>query len=226
MDPASAMFPGPLTRPWDKPKVLANAARLSRGPWRIAAAYDASGLAASQAFFGVWPTDTSVPAEALEAILNGPLTNAFLAEHASNQHLTNELLKQLPMPKHSNLVDIGKAVGLYRGARMAMHRSGVHAKDFAATLNRLLVEVDAEVLKAYNLPPRLERRLFEFFRGHESARRVEHSFEGWIPADFTAFIPLHEYLGPFIEQNRGAWALDVFTPAPEEEVVIFEKYVR
>ena len=93
-------------------------------------------------------------------------------------------------------------------------------------LNRLLVEIDAEVLKAYDLPPRLERRLLEFFRGHEHERRVDPPFRGWLPEDFTAYMPLHEYLGPLIERNRGAWALDAFTPAPEEEVELLRQYIH
>jgi type I restriction-modification system DNA methylase subunit len=226
MDPAAAMYPGPLNRPWNKPKVIANAARISRGPWRLAAAYDGAGLVASQAFFGIWPAEPSVPPEALEAILNSPLANAFVAEHASNRHLTNELLKQLPIPKRTTYDGIVTAVGRYREALMAFRRNALHAIGAEAVHHRHLIEIDAEVLKAYDLPPRLERSLLEFFRGHERERRVGHTFEGWIPADFTAFIPLHEYLGPLMEQNRGPWALDVFTPAPEEEVSQFEQYVR
>lgn len=226
MDPEAALYPGPLTRPWDKPKVLTNVARLSRGPWRLAAAYDASGLVASQGFFGLWPTDPSLPGPALEAILNGPLTNAFLTEHASNQHLTNELLKQLPLPKRGRFENVVKILKQYRETRSALHAQVLQSADTDATLNKLLIEVDAEVLKAYNLPPRLERRLLEFFRGHEHERRVGHEFRGWLPEDFTAYIPLHEYLGPLVEQNRGPWALDIFTPAPDEEVTALKKYVR
>jgi hypothetical protein len=226
MDPAAALYPGPLIRPWHKPKVLANAARISRGPWRFSAAYDASGLVASQAFFGVWPTDASVSAGAIEAILNSPLTNAFIAEHASNQHITNQFLKRLPMPKRGNLEDIQKAVDRYREALSAVRQMVLRPAEVDPWLNGLLVEVDAEVLKAYDLPPRLERRLLEFFRGHERERRVGHAFNGWIPMDFTAFIPLHEYLGPLVERNRGSWALEVFTPAPEEEAILLEQYVH
>lgn len=226
MDPAAAMFPGPPSRPWDKPKVLANAARISRGAWRIAAAYDDSGLVASQSFFGIWPTDPSLPPEALEAILNSPLANAFVAEHASNQHLTNQLLKQLPIPKRAALGDIVKAVRRYRETLTADRQTALKPAGAEGMLNRLLIEIDAEVLRAYDLPPRLERRLLEFFRGHERERRVGHTFEGWMPEDFTAFIPLHEYLGPLVEQNRGSWPLEVFTPAPQEEVILFERYVR
>lgn len=226
MNPADAMFPGPLTRPWRKPKVLTNVARLSRGPWRMAAACDVSGLVASQGFFGVWSADSNVPVEALEAILNGPLTNAFLTERASNQHFTNDLLKQLPMPKRGRLEDIARAVRHYRHARVAAHKHALKPSGIDELLNKLLVEVDAEVLKAYDLPPRLERRLLEFFRGHEHERRVGHEFRGWLPEDFTAYIPLHEYLGPLIEQNRGPWPLDTFTAAPDDEVAVLKKYVR
>jgi hypothetical protein len=88
------------------------------------------------------------------------------------------------------------------------------------------VAVDAEVLKAYDLPPRLERRLLEFFRGHEHERRVSHEFSGWLPEEFTAYIPLHEYVGPLVEQNRGPWVLDIFTPAPDEEVAALKKYIH
>jgi N-6 DNA Methylase len=224
IDPAEAMFPGPLTRPWQKAKVLTNAARFSRGPWRMAAAFDASGLVASQGFFGVWSLDLNVPAEALEAILNGPLTNAFLTEHASNQHFTNELLKQLPMPKVKRLETIAEAARRYRAAKVALHC--LESPENDAVLNNLLIKIDAEVLKAYDLPPRLERRLLEFFRGHEHERRVGHEFRGRFPENFTAYIPLHEYLGPLVEQNRGPWTLDVFTPAPDEEVETLKQYIR
>lgn len=226
MHPEAAMFPGPLSRPWDQPKVLANTARLSRGPWRMAAASDRSGLVASQSFFGVWPTTEKLPLEALEAILSGPLTNAFLTERASNHDFTNALLKLLPVPKRHGLARVVEAVKRYRAALAAVGEHLLQASDVHDILNRLLIEVDAEVLRAYDLPPRLERRLLELFRGHEHERRVRHRFLGWLPEDFTAYIPLHEYLGPLVSQNRGPWALDVFTPAPQEEVEALRRYVR
>jgi hypothetical protein len=114
----------------------------------------------------------------------------------------------------------------YREARAPTQAHVLNSADSEVWLSSLLVEVDAAVLKAYDLSPRLERRLLEFFRGHEDERRVGHRFEGWLPEDFTAYIPLHEYIGPLVQQNRGAWALDVFTPAPEEEVATLKQYVR
>jgi type I restriction-modification system DNA methylase subunit len=225
MGPEAAMFPGPLSRPWDQPKVLTNVARLSRGPWRMAAASDRSGLVASQGFFGIWPMSDKLPLEALEAILNGPLANAFLTERASNQHFTNELLKLLPMPKRA-LGRVVEAVKRYRVACGAAGAEALRAPDSDDIQNRLLIEIDAEVLRAYDLPPRLERRLLEFFRGHEHERRVDHTFQGWLPEHFTAYMPLHEYLGALVKRNLGAWALEAFTPAPEEEVELLRQYIH
>ena len=224
--PEMAYRQGPLLQPWERPKVLANAARRSSaGPWRLTGAYDPTGLVPSQAFFGIWPNTSTISNEAIEAIINGPLANAFILERSSVQHITNELIKQLPVPRLDGLNRIGDIVKRYRSAQAAVRVQVMKFPETEALLGNLLLEVDAEILRAYDLPPRLERGLLEFFRGHESERRLGHSFEGWIPEDFTAFIPLHDYIGPLVQQNRGPWALDVFTPAPEEEVAALEHYV-
>ena len=222
----SSMVPAPLTRPWERPKVLANVARLSRGPWRMAAAFDSAGLYASQAFFGVWSKSDDVTPEALEGILNGPLANAYLTEFGSGQHFTNTGLKELPLPKRGTLIHVARAVKRYRELRMASLRRALTSEAMKALLDEFLIEVDAEVLKAYELPPRLERGLLEFFRGHEKERRTGHGFGGWMPASFNSHVPLHEYVGPLMTQNRGPWVLDVFTPAPEDEAEQLKRYVR
>lgn len=225
MSPESAYRPSPLGRAWDRPKVLANVARLSRGPWRMAAAVDRSGLVASQGFFGIWPTTDELPLEALAALLNGPLANAFVTERASNQHFTNDLVKQIPIPKRpmNRVVEVVKR---FQAAREMADDQALKPLGSDEYLNRLLIDIDAEVLRAYDLPPRLERRLLEFFRGYERERRVEPPFSGWLPEEFTAYMPLHEYLGPLVERNRGAWALETFTPAPEEEVNFLRHYLQ
>ena len=223
--PEAAYRPSPLGRAWDQPKVLVNVARLSRGPWRMAAATDRSGLIASQGFFGIWPTTNELPLEALAAILNGPLANAFVTERASNQHLTNDLVKQLPIPKRP-LDRVVEVVKRFRAERETADAQALKSPDSDEHLNRLLIDIDAEVLRAYDLPPRLERQLLEFFRGHERERRVEPPFKGWLPEEFTACMPLHEYLGPLVERNRGAWALETFTPAPEDEVELLRQYLH
>ena len=87
--------------------------------------------------------------------------------------------------------------------------------DYDKRLNSLLVWIDALVLQGYDLPPRLERQLFDFFEGRK--RPVLHDFQGWLPKDLKGYVPLHEWLTRDTLANRGAWVLDVFKPAPAEE---------
>lgn len=221
--PENAMYPGPLARSWEKPKILANVARLSRGPWRFAAAVDEAGLIASQAFFGIWPRDSSISLPLLEAILNGPLANAFLTEHAANQHFTNELLRRVPLPLMSEVYSATKAADRFR---RALSSSPNHAHLDEAALNDLLIEVDAEILKLYDLPPRLERRLLEFFRGHEKERRLSFEFKGWLPVDFRAYVPLHEYRGSLLDKNKGSWLLETFKGVSQEEANALNQYLN
>jgi hypothetical protein len=210
--PETLMYPGPPGRPWHLPKVLANNQRRSRGPWRLSAAFDTSGLAASQHFFGIWPKKNCVSGEALEAILNGPLANAYLTEHSTKHDFTNETLGKLPIPEKLCEEAIRRAVNRYREALGKVDLLGDVDHEL---LNRLLIDIDAQVLRSYDLPPRLERRLLEYFRGHR--RPVAHAFEHWFPEELTAFIPLHEYAAPEFKRVVGSWILDVFTPAPPEE---------
>lgn len=222
----SAYRLGPLTRPWNEPKVLANVSPRSRGLWRLDGVIDLTGLVPSQAFFGIWPTSRDLPLEVIEALINSPLASAYVLEHATNQHLTNVIIKQLPLPKPGQLSDVVTAVWRYREALAAKAANALHTTEIEEQLEALLIDIDAQLLKAFDLPPRLEWRLLEAFRGHEAERRVTHPFRGWFPEGFTAYIPLHEYIGPLLRQNTGAWALDVFTPAPEHEVERLSLYVQ
>ena len=56
---------------WSKPKVVCNAVRLQRSPWRLGAVADPVGLAFSQSYVGLWPSN-KISIYALAAILNSP----------------------------------------------------------------------------------------------------------------------------------------------------------
>ena len=212
-DPQLSHRLGPVQRPWDQPKVLINNQRSSRGPWRLAAAADVSGLWASQQFTGIWPTG-DIGVDALAAILNGPLANAFVTEHSTNHDFTNVMLASMPLPRKLDMAALDRAVNEYRAALHEMLNS-VLPVETDGRLNRLLVWIDALVLDGYDLPPRLERQLFAYFAGRK--RPVLHGFRGWLPKDLKGYVPLHEWLTRDHGPNRGTWVLDVFKPAPPEE---------
>jgi hypothetical protein len=221
-DPAINLYPGPLTRPWDNPKVLINNQRSSRGPWRLVAAADESGLWASQQFTALWPT-AHYGANVLAAIMNGPLANAFVTEHSTDHDFTNVMLASMPLPRRLDTAALDEAVREYEAALNEALRKLLPANDDNDRLNRLLVWIDALVLDGYDLPPRLERQLFSYFEGRK--RPTLHEFQGWLPGDLKGYMPLYEWLTKDQNANRGTWVLDVFKPAPVEENDALAKFL-
>jgi hypothetical protein len=212
-DPDLSHRLGPLSRSWEKPKVLINNQRSSRGPWRLSAAADTTGLLASQQFTGIWPTG-ELGVDALAAILNGPLANAYVTEHSTDHDFTNVMLASMPFPRKLDRAALGEAVREYQAVLLEKLHTALPV-DCDARLSRLLVWIDALVLDGYDLPPRLERQLFDYFEGRE--RPVLHEFRGWLPGDLKGYAPLFEWLTKDHSSNRGAWVLDVFKPAPAQE---------
>ena len=102
-------------------------------------------------------------------------------------------------------------------------RKQLFSVGFEDRANSALQEIDAEILRAYDLPPRMERRLLEYFRGE--TRPTLHAWTHWLPEDFQPFIPLHEYLSPEFKKVTRPWLTDVFTPLPEEEVPAISDYM-
>jgi hypothetical protein len=92
-------------------------------------------------------------------------------------------------------------------------------KRAAETLN----EIDAAVLAAYDLSPRLERRVLEYFRGE--VRPTLHEWQHWFPENFTPYIPLHEYLSPQYQKATTPWVQQIFTPLPEEEAEALARHM-
>jgi hypothetical protein len=221
-DPAISHRGGPLELPWERPKVLINNQRTSRGPWRLVAAADYSGLWASQQFTAVWPTGT-YSANVLAAVLNGPLANAFVTEHSTDHDFTNVMIATLPLPSKLDLIMLEAAIHEYQAALDKKVERLLVIEDDTRQLNHLLLQIDALVLKGYDLPPRLERQLFDYFDSRK--RPVLHEFEGWLPKELKGYVPLHEWLTRDQEANRGPWVSKVFKPAPASENEVLDRFL-
>jgi hypothetical protein len=57
---------------------------------------------------------------------------------------------------------------------------------------RLLKYIDAIVVGAYKMPPRLERAVLDYFNDND--RKVDHPFHNYFPATLDVFVHLTEYL--------------------------------
>ncbi len=191
---------------WKSPKVIVNAARKARGSWRLAAAPDRSALVTTQSYQNIWPTsDWSV--ECLAAVLNSPVVSAFAASSEGTRHVRKTILKGCPMPKlsASDVIALNGLVTSYISTVNAdpstrLPLFGGHS--WEENVRRILLEIDALILDAYGLPPWLERKLLNFFRGE--TRPVPFSFGDYFPADFHPSIPLSRYISRQFSNSRGS----------------------
>jgi hypothetical protein len=179
--------------PWGEPKVVMNANRKgSQHPWRIAAFADYRGLVAYHTFKGLWPSAGWSP-ELLAAVLNGPVASAFVTTHETGPEITNEVLDELPVPRWTPELD-RRVSDLVRRYATTVQNIRPPAKTPFPAGERLLLEIDAAVLHGYALPPRLERRLLDYFNGFGAKRPVGFPVGDYFPSDFEPTMPLHIYL--------------------------------
>ena len=207
-------------RAWDTPNLRANAARVVRGPWCFAASPDRTGLAASQQLFGIRPNGT-VSLEALAAVLNGPVAVAFIATHSPPDRIRVTTLVDVPLPRGIPS-DVTRLVKQYQEL-LREESPLLNARNddrLVATLN----EIDATVLSAYDLPPRMERQVLEYFRAY--VRPTAHRWAHWFPEDFAPFIPLHRFLSDEYKVATSGWVLDVFKPLPKDEFDAIREYLN
>ena len=197
--------------PWERRKLVVNAGRLSRGAWRVGAALDDEGLVLSQQFFGLWPLAEASEVELLEymAIVNGPVANAFLGVHSPAKGIRITDMRRIPVPA-SVPREVGDRVAEY--VRLFEEQGILDSSDEEA--ERLLAEIDAAVLGAYDLPLRLERELLRGFRGQR--RPVGHAWRHWDERDSTPGLTVAERMSNRFDP-RWSWIRDVLKPVPQEE---------
>ena len=78
-----------------------------------------------------------------------------------------------------------------------------------------LLKIDAEVLRLYDLPPRLEKQLLDFFAGYER-KGVDFKFDRYYPEGFGSYIPLRMYLSDEFQnatvENVKQWVDETRSP--------------
>ncbi|MBU2091569.1 MAG: hypothetical protein KKB63_13500, partial [Alphaproteobacteria bacterium] len=92
----------------------------------------------------------------------------------------------------------------------------------ADQLPRLLAQIDATLLEAYDLPLRLERQLLAFFE--DSERPVSHHWQHW-----DSLYPVHGLSLSERASGRfnpgGDWVRKIFQPLPEDQISVLRDYV-
>jgi hypothetical protein len=201
---------------WDLPKVVCNASRLSRDYWRLGAFADDKGFCFSKQFFCIWSINKITSIYSISALLNSPLANAFVYENDNTTQSDNRIstLEKLPIPPLEYLIENSKLSLLAEKFQREMAYSDRFTDE--KTLKQLLLEIDAEVLKAYDLPPFLERQLLDCFQGIK--RPVPIEFTGYYPENFTAYLPLHELISEDISESKGEKLLKNIEPIYDTKI--------
>lgn len=147
--------------------------------------------------------------------MNGPVANAFIAVHSPAKGIRASAIAQIPIPPSlpNQLADL---VAKY-AARLVNPQI---LREDDEQLAMLLTQIDAVVLEAYDLPPRLERQLLEYFRDAE--RPVAHPWTHWNDTDPTPGLRLAERVSGRFHPN-GDWIAKVFRPLPEREAALLRE---
>lgn len=182
---------------WASPKVLVNAARVSRGAWRGVASVDREGLWAYQRLQGVWPHDPMAwPIEVVAAVLMGPVAAAHLYAATGRRDLRMGDWESVPLP-------MLRALDRERIVRLVTDLGNLGDAEIPA---KRMMEIDALVLEGYRLPARVERDLLRFFDGHE--RKGVGGFRGYPGRETASAFHLHELLDEVHQRATAARILE------------------
>ena len=178
----------------DKPRIILNSAPVGRGPWRLEVQIDDEGRAITSSFIAVQPKLDGWSFEVLWAVLNSPLANAYIYCYANKWLIGVKRILKLPIPDVGNkelcyLQNLVKDYFALDASQDEILQPEVDSKE----AQRRMLAIDAEVMRLYDLPPKLERKLLDLFNGYER-KGVDFEFDRYFPEGFESWIPLHEYL--------------------------------
>jgi hypothetical protein len=218
-------------KPWrqgsatGKPQVLVNYVRAMRGPWRIKAFLDYDGHAVINTYLTIRPKPGGPPIEFLWAVLNSPISNAFAFCNTMQKHIYDGLIAKLPLPLRweYHVRPVLEAALAYLQVVKPSEPMVLRADNETAACEALLA-MDAAVMRAYDLPVRLERAMLDLFRlpviKTEERRRkgVGCVFGDYYPPGFTSYLPLYMIVSERFQRAAADVTADRFKPGESEYV--------
>lgn len=200
------------------PQILTSYLRTGRGIWRIKGLLELDGLPLSNKLISIRPISLegkSLSLHSIWALVNSPFTNAYMFCHCRRQNLEGTL-KKMPVPFEGK--DLSRLESMARNYFELEQNVSFELRDestLAEKKRQCLLAIDAEILRLYDLPPRLEKQLLDFCAGHER-KGVGFKFERYYPKGFESWIPLHEYLSEEYQRSTPSfvknWVEEVRSP--------------
>jgi type I restriction-modification system DNA methylase subunit len=198
------------------PQVLANYARSSNTPWRLKALIDYKGRPVTNSFLVIRPQNSDWSLEFLWALSNSPLANAYAFCHCMERHNLESIIRNIPLPEcnPSDLQNLRRLVhdyfALYQGnASFLQWQAG------SQDARKRMLAIDAEIMRLYDLPPKLEKQLLDLFNGY-NRKGVYFRFDRYYQKGSESYIPLHEYLSEEYQRSTvsfvSKWVEQVRSP--------------
>jgi len=174
-------------------QVLLNYARTSgNNPWRLKALIDREGMPVTNSFLVIRPKNKEWPLEVIWALINSPYANAFAFCYCMERHNLESIVRDIPLPKcnSSDLQNLKRMVLSY----FALYQEGFFQLEPSDKEGeKRMSAINAEVMRLYDLPPKLERKLLDLFNDYKR-KGIHFKFYRYFPKGFDSWIPLHEYL--------------------------------
>lgn len=207
-------------------QIIASYIRSSRSVWRIEGLMDLAGDPVSNKLISIRPIPSkNISVYIIWALVNSPFTNAYMYCHCIRQNLEG-VLRDMPIPFDNQ--DLSKLESMVKAYFTLSEQQINFTLRDESKLNekkkQCLLAIDAEVLRLYDLPPRLEKTLLDFFEG-VPRKGVDFEFDRYYEEGFDSYIPLHMYISTefqnssvenvkkWIESNRIPEVIEAFKTA-------------
>jgi type I restriction-modification system DNA methylase subunit len=205
-------------RQTNMPRLLANYGRAGRDIWRIRGMIDLNGCPVSKNLLVIDPNNKNLGSLFfIWALINSPFTNAYMYCHCMKKNNLEGVLRNMPVPFDSQeLSRLEEIVKEYfsLSERQGQFMSG-NEDELKRKKKKCLLKIDAEVLRLYDLPPRLEKQLLDFFAGHRR-KGVDFDFDRYYPENFGSYIPLRMFISEEFQnstvENVEKWIEDTKSP--------------
>ena len=176
---------------------------------------DKLGHPVTSRFIPVRPTSPAYSLEILWALLNSPVANAYAFSHLGKRDNIVGDIRRIPMPKPVSFERLQAAASTYLAAAGS---PGANSPN----LQKLLLQVDSEVLKLYSLPFELEQSLLGLFTDRERVG-VPFSQNRYLPKELEGRLRFSDFVQfekdwPVTNRERGMLIDEsISRPLSEEE---------
>jgi hypothetical protein len=144
--------------------------------------------------------------------MNSPVANAFAFDHLGKRDILVGTMRRMPVPACSAAHASAIEQAALRCRQLATSAGPLFSGDSTPDgIKRALLGMDAAVLRAYDLPPRLEYQLLDHFTGVER-KGVGCDFRGYYPPGFTSYLPLHMVISEQFQHAAADATADRFKP--------------